>query len=139
MKKTALSYLAIAILLAACGGATGKDDSKKIEAAKSTAISVTIPKLIKDYEENEVSADNTYKGKKIKVSGIVETIAKDIMDDSFVTIGAGGDEFSLTSIQCYFEKEGDLASLKKGDSLTVEGKGDGKVMNIILRECSIIK
>lgn len=114
-----------------CG--SNKEAQKDVEsAAPSAVVEVTAKKLYADYEANEVSADDAYKGKVLRVSGTIAKIGKDILDDPYVALSAGDDIFE---VQCMFADKGALGSLKKGQKLTLRCKGDGKMGNVILRGC----
>lgn len=101
------------------------------------AIKVSAFKLSEDYKANEVAADANYKGKLVEVTGIVDNIGKDILDTPYVSLKTG--EYSIVGIQCMFEggSEGQLASLSKGQSATLQGEVSGKMMNVIIRGCKL--
>lgn len=127
------------IIGASSGGGATSDQSKK-EANKESeqvvtpAQKVTAETLMRDYQANEVAADSKYKGQIVEVSGIVDTIGKDILDNPYVSFKTNEVIFT---IQCMFDKSQaeQLAGLSKGQKLTVQGKVSGKLGNIILREC----
>lgn len=92
-------------------------------------------KLIAAYDKNEVAADNTYKGRRLRVVGKIRSIGKDITDDPFVTIGE-----AFSGVNCYFDSEhaGVIAMLSKGQSIVFEGDCSGLTIgSVILRHCSI--
>lgn len=92
--------------------------------------------LIAAYEANEVAADEKFKGKLIEVTGVVDTIAKDIMGDPYVTLGSDK-EFEFAHVQAMFPADAakQLAGLRKGQTLTVQCTGGGKVINVIGHDC----
>lgn len=120
------------------------DDNKKTESevkeqvAQAPALEVSANQLYADYEANGVSADQQYKGKILKVTGTVNTIDKDIMDQIYVTLKGDG---VLGDVQCFFSDDyiNEAAQLQKGQKITVVGKCDGKMMNVMLKGCSIEK
>jgi RecG-like helicase len=100
-------------------------------------IKITSPSLYAAYNANEVAADTKYKGKMLEVSGTVDDVKKDILDTMYVTLQS--DEM-FGSIQCYFDNQhtSQLASLKKGQQLTITGKCDGySIMNVLVKNCEI--
>jgi len=98
-------------------------------------IDVTAKQLFADYEENEISADTKYKGKTLRVSGRVEKIGKDILDEPYVEL-AGSSEW--TGVHASFKNEGALGSLKKGQQLTVRCRGNGSsIGSPLLDDCAI--
>jgi hypothetical protein len=92
--------------------------------------------LFRAYENNEVSADALYKGKIILVSGLVNDIGKDIIGDPYVTLSTGN---SIWTVQCMFssKQEGELAALRKGQSVSIKGECNGKLINVLLRKCTL--
>lgn len=105
-----------------------------------TVIKVTASKLIADYKANEISADTAYKGKDVEVTGIVGSIAKDIMDTPYITL-TNGDQYAFESVQCFFAKadEQKLTSITKGKSKTITGIVTGKFGNVLIKDCTILE
>lgn len=103
------------------------------------AIKVTAVKLSEEYKANEISADAKYKGNIVEVSGVVGTIAKDFLDTPYITLKTG--EYSFVSIQCMFSKadEPKLATIMKGQQIILSGEVSGKMGNVLVRGCQIIK
>lgn len=101
-------------------------------------IPVAIKEILSAYEANEVAADTRYKGKLIEVTGRVGEIKKNIVDDLYVTLGTGN-HYESKEIQAFFEDDMNdkLASLKKGDQLTVICRVDGLMWNVHVSECKI--
>lgn len=99
-------------------------------------IKVTAEQLYSEYKENEVAADQKYKGKMLEVSGTINNIGKDIVDNMYITLDTGE---LIASVQCYFKKseEETVAGLKKGQEVTVVGKGDGFLLNAQVKDCKI--
>ena len=77
-----------------------------------------------------------YKNKILEVSGSVSSIGKDIMDNPYVVLKTSD---LLGGIQCMLtdEEKSKAGKLSKGNLITVVGKNTGKMMNILLDECSI--
>ena len=116
---------------------SGEDDAEvEAEVSAEDAIKVKSTELEKAYDENEVAADEKYKGKSLLVSGTVESINKGIGDDMYVTLGEGS---FVIGCDAYFadDHKDDLKSLKKGQKVTVLCQGDGKLMGPQLRGCSL--
>jgi hypothetical protein len=109
-------------------------------SGKNPDIIISADELHSAYENNEVAADAKFNGKIIQVSGVVDDIGKDIMDTIYVSLSAGG-EFSFSSVQCFFADAhtSAAASLSKGDYVTIKGKCDGLMMNVLIRGSSLVK
>ena len=112
-----------------------KDSIKKSEIAEIKKNTYSAQELIASYEENEVNADNNFKGKTLYVGGVIEEIKKDIVDDIYVTLkGSDG----LRQVQCYFDNKEIAAKLQKGMNVVFKGKCDGLMMNVIMKDCELV-
>ncbi len=100
---------------------------------------VTALQLYSEYEANEVAADSKYKNKLIEVSGTISNIGKDVLDNPYVTLQ--GDSTTFFSVQCMFKKsqQEQLTSLSKDTEISLKGRVSGKMMNIIINDCSIVE
>lgn len=154
-KKGCFTYGLAAILLifviGTVGSLIGGDDapssttpSPVTSAPQSStpevqAIEITSVELLEAYNKNGVNADNLYKGKLLAVSGIVSSIDKDILDEIYVTINAGG-AYDIVSVQCYFKDKAEIekvAALNKGQEITIIGTCDGSLINVQMKKCKI--
>jgi hypothetical protein len=105
----------------------------EIEARKKNTI--TAADLYASYDANEVSADENFKNKTFYVTGIVEDIKKDFMDDIYVSLKTGQ---MFTSVSCYFDDKKVAASLKKGQRVTFKGKCKGMIVTLVtMEDCEI--
>lgn len=144
MKHKIISVIAIFIVLGVIGSATGgnKDTSNSTATTnvevkqEEPAITVSAADLAKAYEDNEVNADKSYKDKNAVITGIVSDIGVS-MGMTYVVLDSGVD-FSITNIQCFFKEQAEIdkvANLNKGDTVTIQGKIDGKSMNVGVNDC----
>lgn len=104
-----------------------------IEERKNQTI--TAGDIVSSYEANEVSADENFKGKKFYVEGYIDNIGKDILDDIYVTLEAGN---GIRSVQCYIDDKDRVKNLQKGQKITVFGKCDGLMMNVLMKNCKLV-
>lgn len=108
---------------------------KLYEQRKSQTISAK--NLYANYEANEVSADQNFKGKSFYITGIVDEIKKDFMGDIYVTLKTGQ---MFTWVHCYLDDEKTAAKLSKGQKVTFKGECDGMVVTIVsMKDCEIAK
>ncbi len=111
------------------------EKAKLYEQRKSQTISAK--NLYANYEANEVSADQNFKGKSFYITGIVDDIKKDFMGDIYVTLKTGK---MFTSVNCYLDDEKTAAKLKKGQRVTFKGECDGMVVTMVtMKDCEIAK
>jgi hypothetical protein len=108
------------------------------ESQKEACDLVKINDILSLYKDNEVKADLQYKNKCIEVTGSVDLIKKDFLDNMYVTLGTGA-IFEIPVIQCHLNKEQEMtaANLTKGQKVTVKGRVDGLMMNVQLKDCVI--
>ena len=132
MKKfyTLLSIFFFSLL----GVASLEDDAPSIDSNTNPVLTVNSKNLYNDYNNNEIAADDKYKGKIIQVKGTIRDIGNDIMDEAYVTLI--GDEF-FGDVQCFFSDKSYLVDVKKGQNINVVGYCDGLFMNVIMRNCII--
>ena len=134
-KLSLFAFLCLALPLTGCAS---EKDSETKSNEQTPVASVNASALYKEYDANQVSADEKYKGKTLLVVGTVDSIGKDIMDTPYIALKTGGD---LSEVQCMFadDHKSELAKVHKGQIVTVRGVCDGKLVSVILRGCSISK
>ena len=130
----------------ASGGGPEQDDPSVatakgpviVEKKAEKPISVTAGDLIAAYENNEIRANKNYKDKLLDVRGYVGDVSEDILGKPFVVLNDKPDAM-ITSlgIQCYVRDGDVLAELDKGTEVVIRGRGDGKIMNVLLRDGSV--
>jgi len=111
--------------------ATGGEDKSKMA---SEAIAVTSIALYNAYEENALRADNTYKGKFVRVTGIVKGIDQDLLTKKpYVKLlttwkGSSGSEYEADYVYVYFKdsEHNKIADLDIGKNITIVGLCEGK-------------
>ncbi len=146
LKSALVSTLLLAVTLLACKRAPTVETIKREKATEVAAavkeeapqelpvIDVTAKELSAAYDANEVSADASFKGRKLKVSGTVMGIDKDFTDNIIVKLGPTSNMFM--SVFAYGMTPSRAGSLSKGQKLTLTCVGDGKMIGSpILREC----
>ncbi len=92
------------------------------------------------YRNNKFAADEKYKGKIIKMSGIIRNIDESFFGTPYISIADGEGLFD-NSVQCYFpsgdESKKILSRLTKGQRITVIGRCGGGTSS--LENCIIVK
>jgi putative nucleic acid binding protein len=143
-KVVAFGWLALTFLVVVASDGTNEGKSRSTAASspasapKEEIMAVNIRSILSDYENNEVGADNKYKGNLVEVSGIVSSIKKDLMDSLYVTLGTGA-SFQIPEIQAFFDDSmnDQLGELRKGQRLTVVCRISGLMMNVLAEDCVI--
>ena len=131
--KNSLTFFSI-LFFSIIALASLENDAPPINSETKPVLKVTSKTLYKEYNNNEIAADEKYKGKIIQVRGTIRDIGKDIMDEAYISLI--GDDF-FGDVQCFFPDKSYLLNLKKGQRVNVIGYCDGLFMNIILQNCII--
>lgn len=127
------------IIIVASGGLSDTSTSRATSATASArnSIKITAEELYQAYEENEVAADRKYGGQLVEITGEVDNIGTDMIGRVYITFPTGQ---TLKSVQCYFEDEeaiDGVASIVKGQTITVVGTCDGFTLNVSVKDCAI--
>lgn len=150
IKRILIALLVVFVGLFVIGLMVGKDkahdasvsppissnsESQAPAKAAEPVIEVSTDQLARDYGANEVSADDKYKGKLLKVGGIVQEIGKDFADDPFVSLRTDNE---FMPVRASFAKSAlqRLASMHKGQSITLTCRGKGMVIGSPILDCT---
>ena len=113
-------------MAAACGVSEGEAEQAEIDIAGAPIeVRVTTSRLAEDYEANEIAANQKYDGKVLAISGNVEAVSGGGSGEAYyIDLSAGS--LSLTTVRCHFTEShlGDITTIRKGDRVTLRGKGD---------------
>lgn len=104
-------------------------------------IKVTSTDLIAIYKDNQVKCKKLYDKQLLEVTGTVQNVGTDILDNTYVCLGSDT-EMTIVGIQCYAKNKDEvdkIAELKEGDIITVRGKGDCGSLSFSLDKAEIIQ
>lgn len=107
------------------------------EPVKEVFLEVWSYTLYKEYTDNEIAADETYKWKVFIVKWPIEKIWKDILDDPYISLKA--DKY-FWSIQCMLS-DGEItkaSKLKNWQTASLKWEWMWKLGNVLMRECTIL-
>jgi hypothetical protein len=147
-KKIPLGCLVTIILTVLCislpvayGGFNSTKPSRKTAVRPTYDYNFAdVMQLIDEYDKNSVAADMKYKNKKVKLTGIVNNIGKDILGNVYVTISNDADAI-FEDAQCFFEDDSQVnkvTKLKVGDTITVIGSVGEYLVSLSIDKCEII-
>jgi hypothetical protein len=146
-KKWWFWVIVVIVVLAIAGSSsennqpgTVKTSTQSQPEQKVEAIKLEAETLRQAYKANEVNGDNLYKGKLVEISGTVDTIGKDVLDEAYITFQTN-ESVAFDKVQCMFNKteEGILAQLKKGQAIKVQGTVSGVTIgSVIVRNCKTL-
>lgn len=112
-------------LLAACGDSKPTETKSDLDqlARSGPHTTVTMFDLSRDYAGNEVAADATYRGRALRIVGMVNRVGRDRDGTPIVYLGKDGRDL----VACGWGKgDSSIASLKPGDGVGLGCVGLGK-------------
>lgn len=120
----ALGVIAIFAVASATGGGSGSTDTSSSQSnsqskAEVAPIEVSAEQLLSELEANALSAKNTWKDKRVTITGTLDNI--DASGDYFSL--RGNNEFSFINVQVYIDDSliDEVSAFKKGQTVKVTG------------------
>lgn len=105
------------------------------------AMELNVEELFSAYEADGVAADAKFANKLLKVTGVVAMIdVKDMLDTHNIRL-TGAERNLLQSVRCLFDKKhaAVLNRLTIGQTVTVQGKYDGSIIEIRMIDCVLVR
>jgi ribosomal protein S1 len=115
--------------------------AQKVQEAQSTVEALpefTAADIANAYDSNTVAADQQFKDKKFKVTGVVSDINTDFMGNPYITLQGGLNQFMEPQFKFDKSQQDALAKLRKGDKVTVACTGKGDVAKIPMSDSCIL-
>jgi len=104
------------------------------------AMELNVEELFSAYEADGVAADAKFANKLLKVTGVVAMIdVKEMLDTHYIRL-TGAERNLLQSVRCLFDKKHAevLNRLTIGQTVTVQGKYDGSIIEIRMIDCVLV-
>lgn len=116
-----------------------KAEPKEEKESKPKVVKVSAGKLIKAFEDNELKADAKYKGKTLKVTGVVDKVDTELLnDEKYILNVDDGDEWSFLTVSFYDIPTDELSDLDAGDKVTVIGEfSDGGDLGVTIKNAHV--
>ena len=111
----------------------------KADEALADAEPTNVRVIQSDYTANEVAADLKWKGKRVKVRGVIHDISKDFMDNVYVSFNVG--EYVITPSAFFVESDLQaIAGLSKGQTIVFTGTVEGAfVGDVHFKNCRLVQ
>ncbi|ADG61221.1 hypothetical protein D6D94_01120 [Moraxella catarrhalis] len=127
-----IALIGLGIIIGMLSGGDNNNQSASNNTAEPAApaeppMMVSATEIASDYDDNEVAADQKYKGKMLEVSGNVARIDSGVGDKAIVQL-VGKNEFQTVSAQGNNDFTQYATTLKKGQDIVLVCKGDGEVI-----------
>ena len=130
MKKYLIYFIIILILAGGVGYYMVNKPKAAMESMQSYSV-LQAPELVQKFITDESAAELEFLDKTVEVSGIVKE-----KNESGIILD-GGDE--VTGVLCEFENPADLASVEADKEIVVKGICTGKLLDVVLSRCIIVK
>ncbi len=106
-----------------------------------TAIEVTVEELYSAYRVDEVAVDAKFTNKILKITGVVDRVVVIDIHDVYYIILTSAKEKAEWNVRCTFDKKHgpELNRLTAGQTVTVQGKYDSYKINILIRDCALVR
>ena len=137
-KKILIGFSLIAFLGAAAGYYFYNKKPADVRRLQPD-LSVTANSLILAFNSDEAAANLKYLDKVIAVKGIIADIKIDSSTGQASVILDSGDPLSAVTCSFYNDEIGAVQKLSKGTEVVIKGKCTGKLMDVVLNNCSIIQ
>lgn len=105
------------------------------------AMELTVDQLVSAYETEGPDADAKFANKILRVTGVISRIdVKEAQALFSLTLEAEKSSPLRQSVRCIFSREhgSELQRLIKSQKVTVQGKYDGSIINISMRDCHLV-
>ena len=104
----------------------------------SAKYEITATVLVAEFNANETAANAKYLDKVIAVKGNVADMKIDSAGQATIFLDSG-DPLAFVSCSFYNDEVSSTQTLQKGVEVTIKGMCTGKLMDVVLNKCSIIK
>lgn len=146
VRNGAFGCLGILVVLGVIGALAAPEDkggAEKGQAATAAApaatppLAVTARELFAAYEANEAAAQETYGGRSLAVTGVIDKIDLDMSDEPVVMLRTSN-QFMSARAELLDASQPKAKSLTKGQKITMVCGGVGEVMGIpMLSDCEL--
>ena len=128
---SAAALLALLAVLAACDTETG---IAKSIVDQNAEFRVSAAQLFAEYESDDSTASEKYKGKVIVVTGVISKIYRGFLYTPYVDLEGG--------VRCSFSDNEDpvMLTLSEGQTISMKGRGDrmlSLISGVELRGCTV--
>lgn len=114
-----------------------EESTAPAEKKAPKAVVVTAKKILKEFSDNEAAADAKYEGKTIAVTGIVDKVDTEFINDEEYVVQIGdGSDFVLFTVNCDDQSNKVAAKVKVGSEVTATGDfEDGGDLGVEMHGC----
>lgn len=96
---------------------------------------LSVADLYEEYEADETAADAKFIGKIIEITGTIDSVDEDQKNSQKIIMSTGD---PLSEIQCEMSEK-NIVKVNNGEEITLRCICTGKLMDIVLNKCVLIK
>ncbi|MBA7698351.1 hypothetical protein ES703_107028 [subsurface metagenome] len=103
---------------------------------------MTVTELLSAYEAEGEAADARFANQILRITGVIDRIeVKDALDIYYVMLNSPEESLLLQGVRCVFDSQygSELNKLETGQTVTVQGKYVGSMIDISLRDCVLVR
>ena len=103
---------------------------------------MTVADLLSTFEKEGEAANARFANQILKVTGAIEKInVKKALDIYSITLNSPRKSILLQGVRCVFDRSqaSELSQLAAGQTVTVQGRFTGSMIDVSLRDCMLIK
>ena len=107
----------------------------------AAAIELTVEELLSAYEGGAEAADARFTNQILKITGLVDRIeVKTALDIYYITLNSAEQNRLFQGVRCVFNRQNgpELEKLTAGQTVTVQGKYVGSMIDISMRDCVLV-
>jgi hypothetical protein len=99
-------------------------------------VQVSAAELAHDYDGNEVAADQRWRGRPVRLTGVIQDIGRDVNEAPYVTLDTGD---LVRTVACFFDsrRAGAVAGLVKGHPVVLRGVVTGRELMVSVKDCDV--
>jgi len=117
-------------------------EEEESELKEIHVMALTVDELVSAYETEGPQADTKFENKILRVTGVISRIdVREAQALFSLTLEAENSGPLRQSLRCIFSREhgNELQQLIRSQTVTVQGKYDGSIINISMRDCHLVQ
>ena len=141
LQSIGIAIVALFLFMFIFGKGTSKNDGTEASTAQPVeeVVIATSKEIAAAYDENEARGDALYKDKLIQVTGKVDSVNKDVTDNTVIIL-AGKKMFQSVHATLNDTEEQTAINVQKGQTVTLRCRGRGEVIGSpMLKDCVFVQ
>jgi hypothetical protein len=138
MKWVLLIGVVIALSMVSCSGTSSPAISQPTATKQTDSQPLSAHVLYQAFQDSKATAESTYKGKWVTVTGIFDSVGPDMLGTPYLILTDGGIN-AVWEVQCEMSSNNTvpLSHISKGQTVTVYGQCDTSYYpgNVFLNNC----